>query len=113
MSDFAKLKEEFKDKLFKAQSSKEVETIRLEIFGKNGLINSEFKKLGSLSADHKKKVASEINSVKQELVELFNDKANKSVDAEIDERIKKEKEDVCKQRMKAKYKCLLLQEGKY
>ena len=48
MSDFAKLKEEFKDKIFKAQSSKEVETIRSEIFGKNGLINSEFKKLGKL-----------------------------------------------------------------
>ncbi len=36
------------------------------IFWKNGLINSEFKKLGSLSPEDKKKVASEINNVKQE-----------------------------------------------
>ena len=64
MSDFAKLKEEFKDKIFKAQSSKEVETIRSEIFGKNGLINSQFKKLGSLSPEDKKKTASEINNAK-------------------------------------------------
>ena len=68
MSDFAKLKEEFKNKLSKAKSSKEVEALRLDIFGKNGLINSEVKKLGSLSPNEKKKVASEINNVKQELV---------------------------------------------
>ena len=51
MSDFEKLK----DKLSKAQSSKEVEAVRGEIFGKNGLINLEFKKLGSLSTEDKKK----------------------------------------------------------
>ena len=53
MSDFAKLIEEFKGKLSKARSSKEVETIRLAIFGKNGLINLKFKTLASLSADQK------------------------------------------------------------
>ena len=55
MSDFAKLKDELKDKLTKAQNSKEVDVIRTEIFGKNGLINSEFKKLGSLTEEEKKK----------------------------------------------------------
>ena len=72
MSDFAKLKEEFKIKLSQARSSKEVETIRSEIFGKNGLLNSEFKKLGLLPPEKKKKVASEINDAKQELIELFS-----------------------------------------
>ena len=48
MSDFEKLKNELKDKLTKAQSSKEVDIVRLEIFGKNGFINSQFKKLVSL-----------------------------------------------------------------
>ena len=54
MSDFEKLKDEFKDKLIKAKNSQEVDIIRTEIFGKNGLINSEFKKLGSLSPEEKK-----------------------------------------------------------
>ena len=94
MSDFEKLKNELKDKLTKAQSSKEVEIVRLEIFSKNGFINSQFKKLGSLSPEDKKKVASEINSAKQELTKLFNDKAVKLADVEIDERVKKEKDDV-------------------
>ena len=94
MSDFEKLKDQLKDKLTKADSSKEADIIRTEIFGKNGLINSEFKKLGSLSPEDKKKVASEINSAKQELTILFNEKAVKLVDVEIEKRVKKEKDDV-------------------
>ena len=94
MSDFEKLKEELKDKLHKAQSSQEVDIVRTEIFGKNGLINSEFKKLGSLSPEDKKKLASQINSAKQELTKLFNDKSTQLADSEIDEQLKKEKDDV-------------------
>ena len=71
MSDFKKLKDELKVKLSEAKNSQEVDIIRTNIFGKNGLINSEFKKLGSLSLEDKKKVASEINNVKQELTKLF------------------------------------------
>ena len=55
MSDFEKLKEDFKNKLAKAQSLNELHEIRAEIFGKKGFINSEFKKIGSLSPDNKKK----------------------------------------------------------
>ena len=94
MSDFEKLKDKLKDKLAKAQSSQEVEIVRGEIFGKNGLINLEFKKLGSLSPDDKKKLASKINNAKQELIKLFNDKAIKLADSEIDQQVKKEKDDV-------------------
>ena len=55
MSDFEKLKDKLKDKLTKAQTSEDVEIVRGEIFGKNGLINLEFKKIGSLSPEDKKK----------------------------------------------------------
>ena len=85
MSDFEKLKDKLKDKLTKAQSSLEVESVRAEIFGKNGLINLEFKKIGSLSPEDKKKVASEINNAKQELTKLFNEKVLKLANSEIDE----------------------------
>ena len=94
MSDFEKLKDTLKNKLSEAKTSEEVDIVKTEIFGKNGLINSEFKKLGSLSPEEKKKLASQINNTKQELTELFNDKALKLTETEIDERIKKEKEDV-------------------
>ena len=94
MSEFEKLKNQLIDKLSKVQSSKEVDIIRTEIFGKSGLINSEFKKLGSLSPDDKKKVASEINNAKQELTKLFNKKLSNLENSEIDERVKNEKDDV-------------------
>ena len=94
MSDFEKLKEQSKVKLTEAKSSQEVDIIRTNIFGKNGLINSEFKKLGSLSPDDKKKVASEINNAKQELIKLLNDKILKFENSEIDEQIKNEIDDV-------------------
>ena len=94
MSDLEKIKEDFKNKLAKAQSLKEVNEIRAEIFGKKGFINSEFKKLGSLSPDDKKEVASKINNIKQELSIILNEKLDKASDFEIDEQVKKEKEDV-------------------
>ena len=90
MSDFEKLK----DKIAKAKNSQEVDIIRTEIFGKNGFINSEFKKLGSLSPEDKKKLASEINTAKQELTKLFSDKSAKLADEEINDQLKKEKDDV-------------------
>ena len=89
MSDFEKLKEDFKNKLARAQNSKEVDLIRAEIFSKNGFINSEFKKLGSLTEEDKKKIATKINSAKQELTKLFNEKSLNIVGSEIDDRIKK------------------------
>ena len=49
MSDFEKKILEFKNRLNGTQDSKEIETIRTDIFGKNGFINSQFKKLGSLT----------------------------------------------------------------
>ncbi len=94
MSDFEKLKEDFKNKLAKAQSFKEVNEIKAEIFGKKGFINSEFKKLGSLTPDDKKEVASKINNIKQELSTILNEKLLKALDFETDEQVKKEKEDV-------------------
>ena len=45
MSDFEKKVLEFKNKLSQTEDVKLVETIRSEIFGKNGFINKEFKKL--------------------------------------------------------------------
>ncbi len=94
MSDFEKLKEDYKNKLTKAQSVKEVNDIRSEIFGKKGIINSEFKKIGSLSPEDKKDVASKINNFKQELIKISNEKLTQVLDTQTDEIVKNQKEDV-------------------
>ena len=74
MSDFEKKFLEFKSRLNGTQDSKEIESIRTDIFSKNGFINSQFKKLGSLSEDEKKTFASNINKAKQVLLEIFDQK---------------------------------------
>ena len=94
MSDFEKKILEFKNRLNSTQDSKEIEAIRTDIFSKNGFINSQFKKLGSLSEDEKKTFVSNINKAKQELLEIFRSKATEVSDKDLNEKIKKEKIDV-------------------
>ena len=80
MSDFEKKILDYKNKLKNTKDLEETESIRTEIFGKSGFINSEFKKIGSLSVDEKKNIASNINKAKQELTKLFAEKSKEYSD---------------------------------
>ena len=90
MSDFEKKILEFKNRLNSTQDSKEIEAIRTDIFSKNGFINSQFKKLGSLSEDEEKNFAAKINKAKQELLEIFRTKTTEVSNKDLNEKIKKE-----------------------
>ena len=94
MSDFEKKILDYKNKLKNTKDLEEIESIRTEIFGKSGFINLEFKKIGSLSVDEKKNIASNINKAKQELLEIFKVKSLDALDKDLNEKIKKEKIDV-------------------
>ena len=83
MSEFEKKIFEFKEKIKVAKNLSELTKISSEIFGKNGIINLEFKKLGSLSPDERKNFAANINSSKKELSELFSKKSTEILDKEI------------------------------
>ena len=76
MSDFEKKISEFKNVLSQTQDANLIETLKTEIFGKNGFINYEFKKIGSLSPEEKKIFASIINKSKQELQDIIRHKEN-------------------------------------
>ena len=62
MSDILKLKEEYLKKLSENISLENINQIKSELFGKNGKITNEFKKISNISVDEKKKFASEVNS---------------------------------------------------
>ena len=94
MSNFEKKFFEYKSRLNNTQDSKEIEIIRTDIFSKNGFINSQFKKLGSLTEEEKKIFASRINKAKQELLEIFRLQASEVSDKDLNEKIQKEKIDV-------------------
>ena len=56
MSDILKLKEEYLKKLSENISLENINQIKSELFGKNGKITNEFKKISNISADEKKKI---------------------------------------------------------
>ena len=54
MSDILKLKEEYLKKISENISLENINQIKSELFGKNGKITNEFKKISNISADEKK-----------------------------------------------------------
>ena len=94
MTEFEKKITELKEKLNNSKNLKELLSINSEIFGKNGIINSEFKKLGSIPVEEKKNFAAGINKVKQELSDVYKTKSNEILDKDIIEKVEKEKIDI-------------------
>ena len=94
MSDLKKLKEEFLSKLKLKLDLSEINQIKSELFGKNGLISLQFKKIGTLAESERKKFASDLNVVKDELQDLINFKINEVENAEINKKLDKEKIDI-------------------
>ena len=87
MSDIKKIKDEYLNKLDKDQKIETINQIKTELFGKNGKISNSFKSLGSLPNDERKKFASDLNSIKEELQEKINSKlVNEKVDVTLPER---------------------------
>ncbi len=56
MSDLKKIKEEFLSKLNRKLSLPEINKIKSDLFGKNGLISLQFKKIGTFPEFEKKKI---------------------------------------------------------
>ena len=91
MSDLKKIKDEFLLKLKGKLSVSEINEIKSNLFGKNGLISVQFKKIGSISQNERKQFASDLNVIKDELQNIINLKLNDIQNEEINEKLKKEK----------------------
>ena len=63
MSDLKKIRDEFISKLKGELNLSEINQIKSELFGKNGLISLQFKKIGTLAESERKKFASDLNAV--------------------------------------------------
>ena len=60
----------FQLKLKKNLSLEEINLIKTELFGKNGLISSQFKNIASIAEIERKKFASDLNQIKDELTKF-------------------------------------------
>ena len=94
MSDIKKIKDEYLIKLDSDLNIESVNQIKTELFGKNGQISNSFKKLGSLPTNERKKFASDLNSIKEQLQEKINFKLQEIEIKEINSKLENEKVDV-------------------
>ena len=94
MSDLKKIKDEFLLKLKRKLNLSEINEIKSNLFGKNGIISSQFKKIGSITESERKKFASDLNIIKDELQDLINSKINEIENQEINQKLETEKIDI-------------------
>ena len=94
MSDLIKIKEEFILKLKSKLNISEINQIKTELFGKSGLISLQFKKIATIADSDKKKFASDLNIIRDELQDLINSKTKEIEITEINEKLAKEKIDI-------------------
>ncbi len=94
MSDLKKIRDEFVLKLKGKLDLVEINQIKSDLFGKNGLVSSQFKKIGTIVETERKKFASDLNVIKDELQDLINLKTDEFENAEINKKLDKEKIDI-------------------
>ena len=71
MSEIKKIKEEYLLKLNDVLDQNKLNEIKTELFGKNGIISTKFKQLGSIPENKRKEFASKLNYLKNELEDLI------------------------------------------
>ena len=94
MSDIKKIKDEFLLKLKENLDLNKVNQIKTDLFGKSGIISSQFKQLSSIAENERKQFASDLNSVKNELQNLITKKIQDIEIKVINQKLEKEKIDV-------------------
>ena len=94
MSDLKKIRDEFILKLKGKLDLSEINQIKSDLFGKNGSVSSQFKKIGTIVESERKKFASDLNILKDELQDLIHSKIDEVENAEINKKLDKEKIDI-------------------
>ncbi len=94
MPDIKKIKNEFLSKLKENLDLNQINQIKTDLFGKNGLVSSQFKQLGNVAEEERKKFASDLNLLKDELQNLISLKINDIEKKEINQKLEKEKVDI-------------------
>ena len=94
MSDLKKIREEFLSKLKSKLDLNQIGQLKSDLFGKDGLITNKFKKISIISESERKKYATELNNIKDELQDLINLKISEVEILEVNEKLRNEKIDV-------------------
>jgi phenylalanyl-tRNA synthetase alpha chain len=77
-----------------AKTSKELENVKIAIFGKKGFLSNEFGKMKEISNEQKANFAKELNILKQSLTKAYDKKNTLMQQQELMQKFEKEKIDV-------------------
>ena len=94
MSEIEKIKSEYLEKLNNCSNTDNLNQIKNELFGKNGLITNQFKLISSKSENEKKNFAAQINLMKNLLQEKLEQVSKKIEIDEINKKLDTERVDV-------------------
>ncbi len=86
--------EDLKKKIEATGSLEELETLRVSIFGKKGLLAAEFAKLKDIAPEKKRDFAKELNEIKASLSEVYEKQKAILEEKALEERLSKEVIDV-------------------
>ncbi len=86
--------QEYEKKIKESSTLEELEKIRIEIFGKKGILAQKFAELKNLAAEEKKEVAKKLNEIKNTLTKLLNEKKLFLENEELKKRMQEESVDV-------------------
>lgn len=86
--------EDFKSKIQNSTNLDELDKIRVELFGKKGLITAEFARLKEIAPQEKKEFARNLNTMRDEFNALIAQKKDELEKANLKENMKKEACDV-------------------
>ncbi|MCK9336473.1 MAG: phenylalanine--tRNA ligase subunit alpha [Arcobacteraceae bacterium] len=82
------------DNIYKTSTIDELETLRVELFGKKGFLTLEFAKLKDIPNENKKEFAQNLNEQKEILNKALEIKKDELFNAELEKRLQNEKIDV-------------------
>ena len=94
MSEIKQIQLNFEEKFRNISSKEDLQILKTEFFGKNGLISAQFKKMGSLNENEKKIFAKDLNNLKDFVTEKIENKFKEFENLIINEKLKGEKIDV-------------------
>ena len=82
------------EKIKKALSLDELESVRVEIFGKKGILAGEFAKLKDIEPSQKKDFAKSLNEKKASLLKFFDDRLKELKEEELNRLLESQKIDL-------------------
>ena len=94
MSEIKKIKEQYLSKFNESLDQNKLSEIKTELFGKNGIVSSKFKQLGSINEKERKNYSTELNLLKNELQQLILKKTEEIQNEEINKKLKNDNIDV-------------------